>query len=163
LAQVAWQKVHRQRVDGLQWLSLIFVMTLGAISVVTKDPRILVLKPSIMEAALGIYLLRHPDYSFIYAPTYAKKYVPSRTKVLFGHLWAAGMFALAVSGLFVAKFVSLQTWAIYKMVAAPAVMVLLGVVAVIVLGPVIRRGKTAALAAERETEVPQRISGDQEP
>ena len=57
--------------------------------------------------------------------------------------------------MFVAKFASLQTWAIYKMVAAPSVMVLLGVVAVIVLPPVVRREKAAASAAEREILVAQ--------
>ena len=67
-----------------------------------------------MEAAFGIYLLQHPEYSFVYAPTYAKQYVPLRIKVLFGYLWAAGMFALAISGLFVAKLARPATWAIFK-------------------------------------------------
>jgi intracellular septation protein len=158
LAQVAWQKLHRQPVDGLQWLSLIFVMIFGALSVVTQNPRILILKPAIMECALGIYLLRHPEYSFIYAPSFAKKYVPLKYKILFGYLWAAGMFGLAISGLLVAEFSSLQAWAIYKMVAGPSMMVLLGLAASIFLPPVVRRERAAAAAAQREAQVLQRAT-----
>jgi intracellular septation protein A len=152
MAQLVWQKAHCHPVDGLQWLSLILVAILGTISLVTQDPRILSLQPSIIEATLGIYILRHPDYSFTYAPTVAKRYVPRRTKVVFGYLWAAGMFALAVSGLFVVQFASLRTWAIYKIVAAPLLMTLLGLTAAIVLPPMVRREKAAALAAARQAD-----------
>lgn len=125
LAQIVWQKAHRQPIQGLQWLSLFLAAMLGTLSVLIQDARILVLKPSLFEAAVGIYMLRRPDFLFAYVPAKTRDTVPRRVMVVWGYVYALAFLVLAVSSLLVAYLGGLRVWAVYKLAAPCAVMTLL--------------------------------------
>ena len=58
VAHIAWLKFRRATVDAMQWLSLGLVAVFGGASLLTHDPRFMMLKPTLIYAAIGAVMLR---------------------------------------------------------------------------------------------------------
>ena len=58
VAQIGWQFFRRQPVEALQWLSVIQVLVAGTATLLTDDPRFVMLKPSVVSFVLGVVMLR---------------------------------------------------------------------------------------------------------
>jgi intracellular septation protein A len=100
ISQIAWVFAHKKRPDAMQWLSLFLVVAAGAATFLTKDPRFILFKPSIIYCVVGVVMLKR-GWMNRYLPERAIHLVPD-LGVIFGYIWAALMFFSAGLNLFVA-------------------------------------------------------------
>lgn len=100
VVQVSAMLILRRPVAVLQWAGLGLVVVLGAISIVTKDPRFIMLKPTIIYLAIGTVMLKR-GWMLRYMPPRASGYAED-LMTTFGYVWAALMFVTAFANLVVA-------------------------------------------------------------
>jgi intracellular septation protein len=110
LAQIAVQFVRRKPIDTMEWLSLFLVVAAGTTTLLTGDPRFVLLKPSVIYAIVGVVMLK-PGWINRYLPDIAKTVVPDVAMVL-GFAWAGLMFVSAMVNAVVALTCSVATWAV---------------------------------------------------
>jgi intracellular septation protein A len=108
-AQIAWRMVRRQPIDLMQWMSLILVLGSGAASLLTHNPRFVMMKPSVIYAVVGLVMLR-PGWMNRYLPPEAIRWVAD-LGTLFGYAWAGLMFATAALNLVLAWTLAPAVWA----------------------------------------------------
>ncbi|HEX4181831.1 MAG TPA: septation protein IspZ [Caulobacteraceae bacterium] len=119
VGQIAWQVTRQprandpagsrwKRVDTMQWLSLFLVTASGTATLLTHDPRFVMIKPSLIYIVVGVVMLK-PGWMNRYLPAVAKEVVPD-VAVIFGFVWAGLMFFSAALNVFVAVNYSFLTW-----------------------------------------------------
>ena len=108
LAQIAWMKVRRQTIDTMQWLSIGLVVVSGIATMLTRDPRFVMLKPTAIYCIVGAYMLR-PGWLNRYLPDIAKYWVPDIARI-FGFVWAGLMFASAALNIVLAMILDPVAW-----------------------------------------------------
>ena len=92
-AQIAYDKLRGRVIDAMQWMSLGLVIVFGGASLMTHDPRFLMLKPSLLYCAVGAVMLKRGWMNRYIVPQ-ALAWSADVTTV-FGYLWAAMMFFTA--------------------------------------------------------------------
>ena len=110
IVQIVLQFARRKPVDTMQWLSLFLVLASGATTLLTNDPRFIMVKPSVIYAIVGIVMLK-PGWMNRYLPPIAIEVVPD-IAFIFGFVWAGLMFASAALNLILALTLDAATWAI---------------------------------------------------
>ena len=116
-AQLALAKWRGRRLEAMQWLSLGLVVALGAVTLVTNDPRFIMAKPSFIHFAIGAVMLR-PGWMDRYLPPIVKDNLPQQIIVLTGFGWAGLMFALGLANLYVAANYSPVVWGYFLSIGA---------------------------------------------
>ncbi len=144
LATVVWQKIHHQPIESMQWLSLGLTALLGTTTLLTRDARFVQLKPTIVHACIGVYMLR-PGWTAPLLPEPIRHLISRRLLVGWGYVWAVAMFALAGSCLLVAQHFDQRTWAAYVSIAPLAVIAVLTAVGIPLFIAAARRTKRATL------------------
>lgn len=109
VAEIAWQYFRHKKISAMEWASLALVIVLGSASLITKDPRFVMLKPSIGYAAIGTVMLQR-DWQLRYAPPRALMFVPAERFILWGRAWAALMWVSCLGNLVLISFVDIVTW-----------------------------------------------------
>jgi intracellular septation protein A len=109
IGQISLQFARRKPIETMEWLSLFLVVASGTAAILTKDPRFVLFKPSVIYAIIGVVMLK-PGWINRYLPPIAKAVVPD-IAVIVGFLWAALMFLSAAVNMFVALNYSVGTWA----------------------------------------------------
>jgi intracellular septation protein len=109
IAQISVQFARKKPIATMEWLSLFLVVTSGTAALVTRDPRFVMFKPSVIYMIVGVVMLR-PGWINRYLPPLANAVVPD-VAIIVGFLWAALMFASAAVNVFVALNYSIVTWA----------------------------------------------------
>ena len=107
--QIAWQLARAKPIDTMQWLSLFLVVASGSATLLTNDPRFVMIKPSLIYVIIGVVMLK-PGWMNRYLPAVAIEVVPD-IGVVFGFVWSALMFASAGLNIYVALNYSVVTWA----------------------------------------------------
>lgn len=148
VAQIGIQLIRRKPIDIMEWLSLFLVVAAGAATLITHDPRFVLIKPSVIYAIVGVVMLK-PGWLNRYLPEIARTVVPD-VAVVVGYAWASLMFVSAAVNAFVALTCEVATWAmvmpIYGIVSK-VVVFLGGYAAIRIVG---RRRIRAMPAAERD-------------
>jgi intracellular septation protein len=108
MAQIGWQFARKMPIDTMQWMSLFLVLGSGAATLITRDPRFVMIKPSVIYAIVGIVMLKR-GWMNRYLPPIAVELVPD-IAVIFGYVWSGMMFFSAVLNLVVALNFSVVTW-----------------------------------------------------
>jgi intracellular septation protein len=108
-AQIGREVVRRRPIDTMQWVSLVLVVASGTATLITNDARFIMLKPSLIYAAVGAVMLK-PGWLNRYQPAIALELMPDIV-VIFGFVWAGLMLFSAVLNVVVALTWSVQTWA----------------------------------------------------
>ena len=108
LVQIAVQRLRGLPIPLLQWASVALVIVFGSVSLVTNDPRFLMIKPSIIYVAVGVVMLK-PGWMNRYLPERAIRIVPD-IGYAFGFVWAGLMFLSALVNVVVAMNFSFLTW-----------------------------------------------------
>jgi intracellular septation protein A len=143
-AQIGWQFARKQPIDTMQWMSLFLVLGAGTTTLLTNDPRFVMVKPSVIYLIVGIVMLR-PGWINRYLPPIALELVPD-VAFIFGFVWAGLMFFSAALNLIVALNFSVVTWSaamsIYAIVSKAALF-LIGFVTMRTIG---RRRRLARMA-----------------
>jgi len=110
IIQIGIQLVRRNPIDTMEWLSLFLVIAAGTATLLTDDPRFVLLKPSVIYVIVGIVMLK-PGWLNRYLPEIVKA-VASDVAVIVGFVWAGLMFLSAAVNVVVALAASLQIWAV---------------------------------------------------
>ncbi len=144
VVQIGWQLVGRKPIDTMQWMSLFLVLGSGVATLLTANPRFVMLKPSLIYVIVGIVMLK-PGWMNRYLPPIAVELVPD-VATLLGYIWAALMFASAALNLIVALNFSVATWAAFMSIYAivsKAALFLIGYVVMRMIGRSRRRARMA--------------------
>lgn len=108
VAQIGWMMAHKQKIDTMQWLSIGLVVVSGAATMLTADPRFVMLKPTVIYCIVGAYMLK-PGWMTRYLPPIAQQTV-SDLAWWFGFVWAGLMFFSAVLNIVLAMMLDPVTW-----------------------------------------------------
>lgn len=98
LVQVAFRKP----LAALQWASLALVLLAGAATMLTHDPRFVMIKPTLIYIVLGLVMLRR-GWMTRYIPPIAVGHIED-VAIRFGYVWSALMFATAAANFAVAMW-----------------------------------------------------------
>jgi intracellular septation protein A len=109
IGQVALEKLRRRPVPGMQWASLGLVTVLGAATLLTGDPRFVMVKPTIIYLTIGAAMLQ-PGWMDRYMPPASKDYLPRRLIVAGGYVWSGLMFLTAALNLVIALTLDHKVW-----------------------------------------------------
>jgi len=101
----------------MQWSSLALAMVLGGAAILTRNPRFVMVKPSIVHLAIAAAMLRR-SWMIRYVTPIARQNVPETTMVAAGYAWAMLMAALGFANLVIAMYFAFATWAWFVAVAA---------------------------------------------
>lgn len=116
LAQIVYFRVKQQTLDVMTYASLALVIVLGGATLLTKDPRFVLAKPSIAHFAIGAIMLRK-GWMLRYSPDIVRDKIPHLVTAA-GYAWAALMFALGLGTIAVAMTGDIKLWAFYVSVVA---------------------------------------------
>jgi len=111
VAQVIHARVKGRELGFMTWASLALVIVLGSATILTRDPRFVLAKPSIAHFAIGAIMLKR-GWMLRYMPQIAVDTIPEYITVA-GYAWAALMFSLGAGTIAVAATGDLKLWAFY--------------------------------------------------
>jgi len=115
-AQIGWEFWRKKPIDTMQWMSLFLVVGSGAATLITHDPRFVMVKPSVIYIIVGVVMLK-PGWMNRYLPPVAMEIVPD-VAFVFGFIWAVLMFVSAALNLVVALNYSVVTWSVFMSIYA---------------------------------------------
>src|SRR6266478_2459825 len=116
VAQVIHARVTGRELGFMTWASLALVIVLGSATILTRDPRFVLAKPSIAHFAIGAIMLKR-GWMLRYMPQIAVETIPEYVTAA-GYAWAALMFALGAGTIAVASTGDIKLWAFYVSVVA---------------------------------------------
>ncbi len=114
IGQIVFEFVRKRPIDTMQWLSLFLVVGAGTATLITNDPRFVMVKPSQIYLVVGVVMLK-PGWMNRYLPPVAKELVPD-VAFIFGFIWSGLMFFSAALNLVVVLNFSVATWASFMSV-----------------------------------------------
>ena len=147
IAQVAFMKAKGRKIAPMQWTSLALVIVMGGATLLTHDARFILIKPTIIYAAIGAAMLQR-GWMTRYMPPQAEGRIPERYVIGAGYVWAGLMFFSALLNLAVAFTLSPQAAAGTMAIWSPASKLALVAAQYLVVHGVVRRNLRAAKAAE---------------
>ncbi|GHE04574.1 hypothetical protein U879_06870 [Defluviimonas sp. 20V17] len=156
VVQIVWLRRGGRRVETMQWLSLGLVLGSGGVALMTGDPRIVMLKPSLIYLIVGSVMLKR-GWMLRYMPPGVQDLLGDVT-VIFGYLWAGLMFFSAVLNVALALTLAPAHWALVMSVygvASKLGLFLTHFAAMQIVG--FSRGRRRALAARAASGA---VSGD---
>lgn len=98
LAQLGWHRRRGRRAPALLMVGVALTVTLGGMTLLTDDPRFLLVKPSIVYAAVALTMLPR-GWVRRYVPARGLELLPARTFDRVGWGWAALLFGTAALNL----------------------------------------------------------------
>jgi intracellular septation protein A len=110
LVQIGTQLTRGKPIAAMEWLSLFVIVAAGAATLLTHDPRFVLLKPSLFYAIAGVVMLK-PGWLNRYLPDIVKRVTPDVATGV-GFYWAALMFVSAAVNVYVALTRSVAEWAL---------------------------------------------------
>lgn len=149
IAQFIRAKLRGEKLDIMTWASLALVIVLGTATLLTKDPRFVLIKPSIAHFAIGAIMLRK-GWLLRYLPPIVKENIPDVVTIT-GYAWAALMFVLGAGVIATAMTGDVKLWAFYVTVIAIGAKVLAFAIQYVVFRVAItRKLRAAAIAAQTQ-------------
>lgn len=140
MAQIGWQLARRKPIDTMQWMSLFLVLGAGTVTLLTNDPRFMMIKPSVIYIIVGVVMLKR-GWMNRYLPPIAIELVPD-IAVIVGYAWSGLMFVSAALNAIVALNFDVAIWSmtmsIYGIVSKAA-MFLIGYTVMRTIGVARRR------------------------
>jgi intracellular septation protein A len=140
IAQIGWQLARKKPIDTMQWMSLFLVLGAGTVTLLTNDPRFVMIKPSVIYVIVGIVMLKR-GWMNRYLPPVAIELVPD-IAIIVGYAWSALMFVSAALNVIVALNVDVATWSVVMSIygiVSKAAMFLIGYVVMRSIGVARRR------------------------
>jgi intracellular septation protein A len=109
LVQIGREIVRKKPIDTMQWVSLAIVVSSGSATLITNDPRFMMLKLSLIYLVVGTVMLKR-GWQNRYLPAIALDLM-SDIAVIFGFVWAGLMFLSALVNAIVALTFGALAWA----------------------------------------------------
>lgn len=145
IGQFVLARIKQQKLDLMTWASLGLVIVLGGATLLTNDPRFVLIKPAIVHFAIGAIMLRK-DWMLRYSPQIVQDNIP-HLATMAGYAWAILMFALGFGTIAVAMTGDVKLWAFYVSVVAVGAKIMAFAVQYTVFRVVITRKLRAAAQA----------------
>jgi intracellular septation protein len=111
VAQVVYSRVKGRPLGFMTYAILGLVIVLGSVTLLTNDPRFVLMKPAIAHFAIGAVMLKR-GWMLRYMPPIVVEIIPEYVTIA-GYAWAALMFALGLGTIAVASTGDIKLWAIY--------------------------------------------------
>ncbi|MDE2364575.1 MAG: septation protein IspZ [Hyphomicrobiales bacterium] len=146
LAQFAWAKRTGAEMTAISYVSLALVVLLGGATLVTGDPRFVLVKPSLAHFGIGAIMLKK-GWMVRYMPPRVLQYAPD-LPVVAGYWWAALMIGLGGGVIATALTGNLRIWGVYIFIVAPAAKVVAFAIQYVVFRTIITRRVASARNAE---------------
>lgn len=152
IAQVVYARIKGQPLGFMTYASLALVIVLGTATLLTRDPRFVMFKPSIAHFAIGAIMLKR-GWMQRYMPQIVTDNIPGLI-IKAGYAWAALMFALALGNIAVAMTGDIKLWALYISVVAFGAKIVAFAIQYVVFRVVItRKLRAESLSGVRSTDV----------
>ena len=138
--------VARKPIDAMQWMSLFLVLGAGTVTLLTNDPRFVMIKPSVIYVIVGIVMLKR-GWMNRYLPPIAIELVPD-IAIIVGYAWSGLMFVSAALNVIVALNFDVATWSVAMSIygiVSKAAMFLIGYTLMRTIG----RARKRRLAGDR--------------
>ncbi|MEW6769140.1 MAG: septation protein IspZ [Pseudomonadota bacterium] len=116
IGQFIYARITGQKLDVMTWASLALVIVLGSATLLTNDPRFVLMKPSIAHFAIGAIMLRR-GWMLRYSPDIVKNNAADVVMAA-GYAWAVLMFVLGAGVIATALTGDVKLWAFYVTVIA---------------------------------------------
>ena len=110
VVQFLWFRFRKHDIALMQWASLFLVLVLGTATLLTRDPRFVMLKPSIAGAAIATVMLQG-GWQLRYMPPIVQENASRGFLVSWGYVWSALYFAMAATNLYIALSLGTKAWA----------------------------------------------------
>lgn len=147
VVQIGWALHRKTPIGALQWMSLGLVAVLGGASILTRDPRFLMIKPSIIYVVVGATMLQ-PYWMRRYMPQIARGRLGDRPILVFGWIWAGMMFATAALNIYVAMTFSLAAWALFMSIFPLVSKIALFLIQYVIFRTIVARRVRAEMTAQ---------------
>lgn len=147
IAQFIRARLRQEKLDIMTWASLALVVVLGTATLLTKDPRFVLIKPSIAHFAIGAIMLRK-DWMLRYSPPMVRDNIPHLATIA-GYAWAVLMFVLGAGVVATALTGDVKLWAFYVTVIAMGAKILAFAIQYVIFRIAITRKLRAAAVASR--------------
>lgn len=144
-AQVVYARIKGQQLNYMTYASLALVVGLGAITLLTNDPRFMLAKPAIAHFAIGLIMLKR-GWMLRYMPPIVTETVPEYVTAA-GYAWAVLMFVIGFGMIAVASTGDLKLWAFYLTVVAGGGKILAFALQYVVLRLIVTSRRRAAARA----------------
>lgn len=149
VGQFALARHQGRTLDVMNWASLGLVLVLGGATILTHDPRFVMVKPSIAHFAIAAVMLRR-GWMLRYMPPFVKEHVSESAIVTAGYCWAALMVTLGLINIAIAATGDVRLWAWFVSVGAMGAKIVAFGVQYLIFRSIIYRKIRAAL---REAKV----------
>ncbi len=137
IGQYILARIRGIKLDLMTLASVALVVMLGGATILTNDPRFVLVKPSIGHFAIGVIMLRR-NWMQRYMPEIVLQHGADLVFVA-GYLWAALMFALGLGTIATALTGDMRLWTIYVSVVLIGAKLAAFAIQYVVLRVVIRR------------------------
>lgn len=109
VGQVGLEKLRGKAIPGMQWASLGLVIVLGGATLLTGDPRFVMVKPTIAYLTVGAAMLQR-GWMDRYIPPAGRGLIPAHMILVFGYVWSGLMFLTAGLNLLFALAFGHKAW-----------------------------------------------------
>ena len=150
IAQIGWQFARRKPIDTMQWMSLFLVLGAGTVTLLTNDPRFVMIKPSVIYIIVGVVMLKR-GWMNRYLPPIAIELVPD-IAIIVGYVWSGLMFFSAALNVIVALNFDVVTWSVTMSIygiASKALLFLIGYTVMRSIGVSRRRRQLLDVTGDR--------------
>jgi intracellular septation protein A len=145
LGQIAYLKMRRAPIDAMQWMSLGLVVVFGGASLMTHDPRFIMLKPTLIYTVIGAVMLKRGWLTRYMSPVVL---IWGRDVAdAFGYVWAGMMFVTAALNLVMVAHGDPKAWAWFVGVVPLASKLALFAVQYVTTRVIVRARMQSGLAA----------------
>lgn len=111
VAQIGWQFARKKPIAAMQWMSMFLVLSFGTATLITGNPRFVMVKPSLIYVIVGLVMLK-PGWINRYLPPVATAVVAD-IACIFGFVWAGLMFFSAALNVVIALNFSVVAWSAF--------------------------------------------------
>ena len=118
IGQVIYSRIKGRELGYMTWASLGLVIVLGTATILTRDPRFVLAKPSIAHFAIGGIMLKR-GWMLRYMPPIVSETIPEYVTIA-GYAWSALMFVLGAGTIAVAATGDIKLWTFYVSVVLVA-------------------------------------------
>ena len=118
IAQFVMARLRNRKLDIMTLASVALVIVLGAATLLTRDPRFVLIKPSLAHFGIGAIMLKR-GWMARYMPAKVMELAPD-LPVIAGYWWAGLMFALGAGVVATALSGDTKLWGYFVFVVAPA-------------------------------------------
>ncbi|MFV0279413.1 MAG: septation protein IspZ [Rhodoblastus sp.] len=118
IGQFVWAKRAGYRMNAVSYASLALIILLGGATLVSGDPRFVLIKPSLAHFGIGALMLKR-GWMARYMPAKVTEHAPDLI-VVAGYWWAGLMLAVGAGIVATALSGDAKLWGFFVFIAAPA-------------------------------------------